>query len=114
MSEAHNSRYSIHPGSTKMYHDIRRNYWWPNMKKENDDWVSKCLTCQKVKVEHERPNGLLQPTEILEWKWGHVTIDFIEGLPQTRANHDVVGVIVDRLTKSAHFLPINERHAIEN
>ena len=113
MHEAHNSRYSIHPGSTKMYQDIKGNFWWPNMKREIADWVSRCLTCQKIKAEHQRPSGLLQPLEIPEWKWEHVTMDFIVGLPKSKTNHDAIWVIVDRLTKSAHFLPINERYTIE-
>lgn len=83
------------------------------MKREIADWVSRCLTCQKIKAEHQRPSGLLQPLEIPEWKWEHVTMDFIVGLPKSKTNHDAIWVIVDRLTKSAHFLPINERYTIE-
>ena len=70
LHEAHSSRYSIHPGSMKMYRDLKEYYWWPNMKIEIANWVSKCLTCQKVKAEHQRPIGLLQPLEIPEWKVG--------------------------------------------
>ncbi|KAL8089701.1 hypothetical protein AgCh_039255 [Apium graveolens] len=113
LQEAHNSRYSIHPGSTKMYRDLKKNYWCPDMKKEIAEWVSKCYTCQRVKAEHQRPNGLLQPLESPEWKWEHITMDFIVGLPRTRANHDAIWVIVDRLTKSAHFLPINKRFSLD-
>ncbi|KAL8094138.1 hypothetical protein AgCh_035848 [Apium graveolens] len=113
LQEAHSSRYSIHPGSTKMYRDLKENYWWPVMKREIAEWVRKCYTCQKVKVEHQRPSGLLQPLEIPEWKWEHIAMDFIVGLPRTKANHDAIWVIVDRLTKSAHFLPINERFSLE-
>ncbi|XP_074355258.1 uncharacterized protein LOC141693960 [Apium graveolens] len=82
-------------------------------RREIAEWVSRCLTCQQVKAEHQRPSGLLQPLEIPEWKWEHITMDFVVGLPRTRANHDAIWVIVDRLTKSAHFLPINERYTIE-
>ena len=66
--KGHNFRYSIHPGSTKMYRDLKEYYWWPNMKREVAEWVSKCLTCQRVKAEHQRPSGLLRPLEIPEWK----------------------------------------------
>lgn len=113
MMEAHSSRYSIHPGSTKMYQDLRRNFWWPNMKREIAEYVSKCLTCQKVKAEHQRPSGLLQPLEIPEWKWEHITMDFVVGLPTTRKGYNAIWVIVDRLTKSAHFLPIGIRYNLD-
>ncbi|WOG96005.1 hypothetical protein DCAR_0415335 [Daucus carota subsp. sativus] len=113
LHEAHNSGYSIHPGSTKMYRDLKENFWWPNMKKEIAEWVSKCYTCQRVKAEHQRPSGLLQPLDIPEWKWEHLAMDFVVGLPRTRANHDAIWVIIDRLTKSAHFLPINERFSLD-
>ena len=113
LQEAHSSRYSIHPGSTKMYRDLKQNFWWPNMKREIAEWVSKCYTCQRVKAEHQRPSGLLQPLEIPEWKWEHIAMDFVVGLPRTKANHDAIWVIIDRLTKSAHFLPINERFSLD-
>ena len=113
MQEANSSRYSIHPGSTKMYQDLKRNFWWPDMKRDIADWVSKCFTCQKVKAEHQRPSGLIQPLEIPEWKWEHIAMDFVVGLPKTKANHDAIWVIIDRLTKSAHFLPINERFSLD-
>ncbi|WOG95287.1 hypothetical protein DCAR_0414599 [Daucus carota subsp. sativus] len=83
------------------------------MKKEISEWVSKCYTCQRVKAEHQRPSGLLQPLDIPEWKWEHLAMDFVVGLPRTRANHDAIWVIIDRLTKSAHFLPINERFSLD-
>jgi hypothetical protein len=113
LRDAHNSRYSIHPGSTKMYKDLKENFWWPSMKRDIVEWVSKCFTCQRVKAEHQRPSGLLQPLEIPEWKWEHLAMDFVVGLPRTRANHDAIWVIIDRLTKSAHFLPINERYSLD-
>ena len=83
LTEAHSSKYSIHPGSTKMYQDLRRHFWWPNMKRDVAECVAKCLTCQRVKAEHQRPSGLLQPLEIPEWKWEHITMDFVVGLPTT-------------------------------
>ena len=83
------------------------------MKKEIALWVNRCLTCQKVKAEHQRPSGLLQPLEIPEWKWERITMDFVVGLPLTKGKYDAIWVIVDRLTKSAHFIPINERYSLE-
>ena len=81
--EAHQSKLSIHPGGNKMYQNVRRHFWWPGMKKDIADYVSRCLTCQQVKAEHQRPAGLLQPLLIPEWKWEHVTMDFVVGLPAT-------------------------------
>ncbi|GJQ98025.1 putative reverse transcriptase domain-containing protein [Tanacetum coccineum] len=81
MLESHKSKYSIHPGSDKMYHDLRKLYWWPNMKADIATYVSKCLTCAKVKAEHQKPSGLLQQPEILVWKWERITMDFITKLP---------------------------------
>ena len=68
MEGAHFSAYSIHPGSTKMYHDLKDTYWWNGMKRDITEFVSKCLTCQQVKLEHQRPQGLLQQLPIPEWK----------------------------------------------
>ena len=113
LHDAHNSRYSIHPGSTKMYQDLKKNIWWPNMKREIVEWVSRCDTCQRVKAEYQRPSGLLQPLEIPEWKWELIAMDFVVGLPRTKANHDAIWIIIDRLTNSAHFLPINEKFSLE-
>ena len=106
MDEAHKSRYSIHPGAEKMYKDLRDFYWWPGMKKDIATYVNKCLTCLKVKAEHQRPSGLLQQPEIPMWKREQISMDFIIKLPRTSHNHDSIWVIVDRLTKSAHYLPI--------
>ena len=74
------------------------------MKRDIAEYVARCLVYQQVKVEHQKPAGLLQPLPIPTWKWEHVTIDFVMGLPRTRRGHDAIWVIVDRLTKSAHFL----------
>jgi hypothetical protein len=113
MDEAHKSRYSIHPGSDKMYHDLRVLYWWPNMKADIATYVSKCLTCAKVKVEYQKPSGLLQQPELPMWKWEHISMDFITKLPRTPTGCDTIWVIVDRLTKSAHFLAIKENDKME-
>ncbi|GJW83312.1 putative reverse transcriptase domain-containing protein [Tanacetum coccineum] len=108
MNEAHTLKYPVHPGADKMYYDLRDLYWWHGMKKDITMYVSKCLTCSKVKAEHQKPSGLLQQPEILEWKWENITMDFINKLPRTRSGHDAIWVIVDRLTKSAHFLAVRE------
>ncbi|KAI3510702.1 hypothetical protein L1887_17835 [Cichorium endivia] len=113
MDEAHKSRYSIHPGSDKMYLDLKKLYWWPNMKAEISTYVSKCLTCSKVKAEYQKPFGLLQQLEIPKWKWEQISMDFITKLPRTSSGCDTIWVIVDRLTKSAHFLPIKETDKME-
>ncbi|GKE17234.1 putative reverse transcriptase domain-containing protein [Tanacetum coccineum] len=113
MDEAHKSRYSVHPRAEKMYYDLRDMYWWPGMKRDIATYVSECLTCVKVKPEHQRPSGLLQQPEIPEWKWESITMDFIIKLPITRNGHDAIWVVVDRLTKSAHFLAIHEDYNTE-
>ncbi|GJU49718.1 reverse transcriptase domain-containing protein [Tanacetum coccineum] len=111
--ESHKSKYSIHPGADKMYHDMKMLYWWPNMKANIATYVSKCLTCAKVKAEHQRPSGLLVRPNIPEWKWEKITMDFITKLPKMVAGFDSIWVIVDRLTKSAHFLPMRETDSTE-
>ncbi|KAD4586581.1 hypothetical protein E3N88_24182 [Mikania micrantha] len=113
LNEAHKSRYSIHPGADKMYKDLKNFYWWPGMKKHIAEYVDRCLTCLKVNVEHQRPSGLLQQPEIPMWKWDQISMDFITKLPRTSCNHDSIWVIVDRLTKSAHFLPIREDYSMD-
>ncbi|GJR40623.1 putative reverse transcriptase domain-containing protein [Tanacetum coccineum] len=113
MDEAYKSKYSVHPGADKMYYDLRDRYWWPGMKKDIAEYVSKCLTCLKVKAEHQRPSGLLQQPEIPVWKWEGIAMDFVTKLPRTSSGHDTIWVIVDRLTKSAHFLPMREDYKME-
>ncbi len=112
LKEAYNCFYAMHPESTKMYHDLKSHYWWPDMKKDIVDYVTKCLVCQQVKAEHRVPSGLLQPITILEWKWDCITMDFVIVLPLTQRKHDAVWVIVDRLTKSTHFLPIRTDYSL--
>ncbi|GJZ95601.1 putative reverse transcriptase domain-containing protein [Tanacetum coccineum] len=113
MDEAHKTRYSVHPRADKMYHDLRDMHWWSGMKRNIATYVSKCLTCLKVKAEHQRPSGLLQQPEIPEWKWDNITMDFITKLPRSKSGHDTIWVVVDRLTKSAYFLATREDYSIE-
>ncbi|GJV76956.1 putative reverse transcriptase domain-containing protein [Tanacetum coccineum] len=113
MHESHKSKYSVHPGSDKMYQDMKKLYWWPNMKADIATYVSKCLTCAKVKAEHQRPSGLLVQPKIPEWKWDNITMDFVTKLPKSPQGHDTIWVIVDRLTKSAIFTPMRETDSME-
>ncbi|GKC20598.1 putative reverse transcriptase domain-containing protein [Tanacetum coccineum] len=113
MHESHKSKYSIHPGSDKMYQDMKKLYWWPNMKADIATYVSKCLTCARVKAEHQRPSGLLVQPEIPQWKWDNITMDFITKLPKSSQGYDTIWVIVDRLTKSAIFVPMRKTNPME-
>ncbi|KAL0561248.1 hypothetical protein IC582_001670 [Cucumis melo] len=105
LTEAHSSPFTMHSGSTKMYQDLRSVYWWRNMKREVADFVSRCLVCQQVKAPRQRPAELLQPLSVPGWKWESVSMDFITGLPKTLKGYIVIWVVIDRLTKSAHFVP---------
>ena len=113
MHESHRSKYSIHPGSDKMYQDLKKHYWWPDMKASIARYVGKCLTCSRVKAECQKPSSLLVQPEIPIWKWERITMDFITKLPRTSNGHDTIWVIVDRLTKSAHFIPMREMDDME-
>ena len=96
-----------------MYQDLCRQYYWSGMKRHVGDFVRRCLTCQQVKAEHQKLAGLLQPLEVAEWKWEHVTMDSVTHLPRTQQKHDAVWVIVDRLTKSTHFLAMRMTFGLE-
>ena len=106
LREFYCTQFAVHPSVTKMYRDLRCQYYWREMKRHVRDFVRLCLTCQQVKDEHHKPIGLLQPFELAEWKWEHVTIDFVTHFPWTPRRHEAVWVIVDQLTKSAHFLAV--------
>nr|GEX91805.1 putative reverse transcriptase domain-containing protein [Tanacetum cinerariifolium] len=113
MHESHKSKYSIHPGSNKMYQDLKKLYWLPNMKSKIATYVSKRLTCAKVKIEYQEPSGLLVQPKPPQWKWENITMDFVTKLPKTATSQDTIWVIIDRLTKSAHFLPMREDDTLE-
>nr|GEV26043.1 putative reverse transcriptase domain-containing protein [Tanacetum cinerariifolium] len=113
MHESHRLKYSIHPGSDKMYQDLKQLYWWPNMKANIATYVSMCLTCSKVKAEHQKPFGLLVQPEFRECKWEKITMDLITKLPKNTNGYDTIWVIVDRLIKSDHFLPMRENDLME-
>jgi hypothetical protein len=111
LREAHDLAYSIHPGSTKMYKDLKTRYWWYGMKRDVVEYVALCDTCQRVKARHQRPVELLQPLKVPEWKLKEIGMDFIVGLPHTQAGYDLIWVIVDRLTKFAHFIPVKTTYS---
>nr|GEU93914.1 putative reverse transcriptase domain-containing protein [Tanacetum cinerariifolium] len=113
MHKSHKSKYSIHSGSDKMYQDLKPLYWWSNMKADITTYVSKCLTYATVKAKHQKPFRLLQQPENPVWKWERITMVFVSGLPRTPSGYDTIWVIVDRLTKSAHFLPMKKTDSIE-
>jgi len=113
LEEAHTSKLSIHPGSNKMYHDLRLMYWWLNMKQDITKYVSECNICRRVKADHMRTPGYLQPLPIPVGKWEDISMDFIVGLPQTKGGYDSIWVIVDRLTKSAHFILVHTDYSAQ-
>nr|GEX06478.1 putative reverse transcriptase domain-containing protein [Tanacetum cinerariifolium] len=113
MHESHKSKYSIHPGSDKMYQDLKQLYWWPNIKADIATYVSKCLTCLKVKSEHQKPFGLLVQPKIPQWKWDNNTMDLVTKLPRTSSGYDTIWVIMDHLTKSSYFLPMREDDSMD-
>ncbi|GJT83615.1 putative reverse transcriptase domain-containing protein [Tanacetum coccineum] len=113
MYESHKSKYSIHPDSDKMYQDLKKLYWWPNIKAIIIEYVGKCLTCSRVKAECQKPSGLLVQPEIPMWKWERITMDFVTKLHRTSNGHDTIWVIVDRLTKFAHFIPTRETDSMK-
>ncbi|GKC55355.1 reverse transcriptase domain-containing protein [Tanacetum coccineum] len=115
MHESHKSKYSIHPSSDKMYQDLKKLYWWPNMKAIIAEYVSKCLTCSRVKAECQKPSGLLVQPEIPMWKWERIIMDFFHKMPTKKIIKQTctIWVIVDRLTKSAHFIPTRETDSME-
>ncbi|GJX57884.1 putative reverse transcriptase domain-containing protein [Tanacetum coccineum] len=95
MHESHKSKYSVHPGSGIIYQDMKQLYWWPNMKADIATYVSKCLTCLRVKTEHQKPSGLLVQPAIPQWKWDNITMDFVTKLSRTQSGNDTIWVIVD-------------------
>jgi hypothetical protein len=112
LDEAHLSRYSIHPGSTKMYQDLKQHYWWTKIKIEIARYVAKCDTCRRVKAVHMKTAGALQSLPIPTWKWEDISMDFVVGLPKNSKGYDSIWVIVDRLTKTSHFLPVKTDHPV--
>nr|GFB07967.1 hypothetical protein [Tanacetum cinerariifolium] len=107
MHESHKSKYPIHPGSDKMYPDMKKLYWWPNIKADNATYVSKCLTCDKVKAEHQKPSGLLVKPKIPKWKWDNITLDVVTKLPKSSQGYGTIWVnaLGTRLDMSIAYHP---------
>ena len=97
LKEAHDTPLSIHPGSTKMYRDLRQRFWWTRMKRDIARYVAECDVCCRIKAEHQRPAGTLKPLPIPEWQWDKVSMDFITGFPKTQKGNDAIFVVIDRL-----------------
>jgi hypothetical protein len=114
LKEMHNVPYYGHPRYQKIVATVKRKYYWPCMKKDIVDYIDKCLEFQKVMVEHRHPAGLLQEFPIPEWKWEVVIMDFITKLPRTSKQHDAIMVVVDKLTKASHFIPMKLTHKETN
>jgi hypothetical protein len=106
LRESHKTPCTVHPGETKMYRDLKQNFWWKRMKVDVSKYVAAYEICQRVKAKHKMPSGLLKPLEIPEWKWENITMDFVVGLPRSPQGRDAIWVVVDRLTKSTHFIPM--------
>jgi hypothetical protein len=113
LEEAHKSKFSIHPGSTKMYQELKQNFWWSNMKVDIAKYVAECDTCHRMKASHLESTGALQPLSIPMWKWDDISMDFIMGLPLTARKKDSVWVIVDKLTKTAHFIALHTTYSVQ-
>nr|GEX79087.1 retrotransposon protein, putative, Ty3-gypsy subclass [Tanacetum cinerariifolium] len=92
--------------------DLKQHFWWNGIKQDIATFLGKCLICQQVKIEHQHASGLLQPLDIPVWKWDEISMDFVMGLPRTQKKNDAILVVVDRLTKSAHFFPIRKDFSI--
>ncbi|KAA3477797.1 Retrotransposable element Tf2 [Gossypium australe] len=106
LHKAHDIPFAMHHGGMKLYHDFRELYWLSEMKREIVEFMAKCLTCQQVKAEHQVPTELLQPISILEWKWEHIMMDFLTGLPLSPSKRNIFWVIVTRFRKSTHFIAV--------
>jgi hypothetical protein len=110
----HNAPYAGHPGYQKTVTTVKSQYFLPGMKREIAEYIARCMECQKFKKEHRHRAGLLQPLPIPEWKWEVVTVNFIMGLPKIGKLHDSIMVVVDKLTKSSHFIPLKTTHKATN
>ena len=106
LAECYTAKLSIHLRIHKMYRDMKRTFWWKSMKRDISIYVSRCENCQRIKSDQQKTTGLLQPLEIPAWKWDQISMDFVGGLPRTRKGNEGIWVIIDRLTKSAHFIPV--------
>jgi hypothetical protein len=114
LKEMHDVPYAGNPGYQKTITAVRSQFFWPGMKKDAAYYITRCMECQKVKDEHRHPAGLLQPLPIPEKKWEVITMDFITGLPRTNKKHDSIMVVVEKLTKATHCVPVKTTHTMTN
>ena len=114
LEKAHGSRYSIHPGATKMYHDRREIYWWDGLKSDIAEFVAKCSNYQQVNAEHLKSGGLTQIIDVPTWKCEAINMDFFVRLPRTQRQIDSIRVILDRLTKYSHFIPVKSNYTAKD
>lgn len=112
LDEYHKIPYAGHPGYQKLITLLRKEYYWPGMKRDVTEYLARCIECQQSKAEHQHPARLLQPLPIPEWKWEIITMDFITGLPKSKRNNDSIMVVVDKLSKSAHFIPVQSTYCV--
>jgi hypothetical protein len=114
LKEMHDVPYAGHSGYHKTITTVRSQFFWPGMKNDVVDYIARCMECQKVKAEHRHPAGLLQLLPIPEKKWEVITMNFIIGLPRTNKKHDSIMVVVEKLMKAVHFVPIKTTHTTTN
>ena len=114
LNEIHKTHDSGHPGYQKAITMLRKEYFWPNMKKELVEYIARCFECQQVNTEHQPPTSLLQPLPIPIWKWEIISLDFITGLPRNQNQNDSLMVVVDKISKAAHFIPVKTTHKATN
>ena len=114
LRKPHRTIYCVHPGVKKMYTDTKKLFFWSGMKHDIIQFVAKCLECQRVKVDHRHPAGFIQPHDIHMSKWDVISMDFVVVLPLTSQRHNAVLVIVDKLTKSSHFIPVTDTYGVTN
>ena len=114
MNDLHKRPYPWHPRNDKMITMIRKDFFWPNMKKEVAQYLASCLECQQVKEQHQHQVGLLQPLPIPKWTWETISMDFITDLPKNFRQHDSIMVVVDKLSKAAHFIPVKSTYKVLN
>ena len=110
----HSVPYVGHPGYQKTIRTVRSQFFWPGMKKDVVDYIARCMECQRVKAEHRHPTIFLQPLPILERKWEEITIEFVTKFPKISRQHDSIMVVVDKLTKDAHFIHVKTTHTTTN
>ena len=113
MDEIYQAPYSGHPGYQKTIATARKQYFFPRMKKDITEYISKCMKCQPAKVEHQHPSGLLQPLPVPEWKQKVISMDFIIGFPITMKQHDSIMFVVDKLTKESHFIQVKSTYKVD-